>query len=147
MCHSRAAKTARNPLRMAETRKWEGDPAPSSRCRMTPAATPRFKIDATLGQGAGRRAQRAEDRRRLSAPRALRPAPCSTIGVSLMRDSILVHINGVPHNIGADQAFETLARFLRDDERATGTKIVCEEGDCGACTVLIGRKEHGELRY
>ena len=64
-----------------------------------------------------------------------------------MRDTILIHINGVPHRIGGDRAFETLARFLRYDARATGTKIVCEEGDCGACTVLVGRAETGALRY
>ena len=64
-----------------------------------------------------------------------------------MRDFLLVHINGVPHRIGAPQAFETLSRFLRYDQRATGTKIVCEEGDCGACTVLVGRRENGTLRY
>ncbi len=64
-----------------------------------------------------------------------------------MRDTLLVHVNGIPHRIGGPRAFETLARFLRYDERATGTKIVCEEGDCGACTVLIGRKENGTLRY
>jgi xanthine dehydrogenase small subunit len=64
-----------------------------------------------------------------------------------MRDHVLVHINGVPHRLGAAEAFETLARFLRYDERLTGTKIVCEEGDCGACTVLVGRREEGGLRY
>jgi len=64
-----------------------------------------------------------------------------------MRDTILVHINGKPHRVGGAQAFETLARFLRYDARATGTKIVCEEGDCGACTVLVGRRENGALRY
>jgi xanthine dehydrogenase small subunit len=64
-----------------------------------------------------------------------------------MRDTLLVHINGVPHRIGGADAFETLARFLRYDERLTGTKIVCEEGDCGACTVLVGRRENGGLRY
>lgn len=64
-----------------------------------------------------------------------------------MRDRVLIHINGVPHRIGGAEAFETLARFLRYDERLTGTKIVCEEGDCGACTVLVGRRENGGLRY
>jgi xanthine dehydrogenase small subunit len=64
-----------------------------------------------------------------------------------LRDYLLVHINGVPHRIGAPRAFETLSRFLRYDQRATGTKIVCEEGDCGACTVLVGRVENGALRY
>lgn len=64
-----------------------------------------------------------------------------------MRDYVLVHINGRPHRIGGDAAFQTLARFLRYDERATGTKIVCEEGDCGACTVLVGRRVDGALEY
>jgi xanthine dehydrogenase small subunit len=65
-----------------------------------------------------------------------------------MRDYILLHINGVPHRIGGERAFQTVSRFLREDQRATGTKIVCEEGDCGACTVLIGRRDDdGGLRY
>lgn len=64
-----------------------------------------------------------------------------------MRDHLLLHVNGVPHRIGNARAFQTLSRFLRYDQRATGTKIVCEEGDCGACTVLIGRHENGALRY
>jgi xanthine dehydrogenase small subunit len=62
-----------------------------------------------------------------------------------MRDRVLIHINGVPHRIGGAETFETLARFLRYDERLTGTKIVCEEGDCGACTVLVGRRENSRL--
>jgi len=64
-----------------------------------------------------------------------------------MRDTLLVHINGVAHRPGGEAAFETLARFLRERLGATGTKIVCEEGDCGACTVLVGRREGETLRY
>jgi xanthine dehydrogenase small subunit len=64
-----------------------------------------------------------------------------------MRDFILVQVNGVPHRIGGAAAFQTLSRFLRYDQRATGTKIVCEEGDCGACTVLVGRREGDRLHY
>jgi xanthine dehydrogenase small subunit len=67
-----------------------------------------------------------------------------------MRDHILFHLNGAPVRAGGDAAFETLSRFLRDEGRgAVGTKIVCEEGDCGACTVLVGRGEGlgGRLRY
>jgi xanthine dehydrogenase small subunit len=31
-----------------------------------------------------------------------------------------------------------LARFLRERQRLSGTKIACGEGACGACTVLLG---------
>jgi xanthine dehydrogenase small subunit len=64
-----------------------------------------------------------------------------------MRDFLLLHVNGKPHRIEGDRAFQTVSRFLRYDLCATGTKIVCEEGDCGACTVLVGRRENGGLKY
>ena len=65
-----------------------------------------------------------------------------------MRDFVLLHINGLPLRVAGDAVFETVSRFLRDNGRGmAGTKIVCEEGDCGACTVLIGRAENGKLRY
>jgi xanthine dehydrogenase small subunit len=64
-----------------------------------------------------------------------------------MRNFVIVHVNGVPHRIAGDQVLETLSRFLRETLAETGTKIVCEEGDCGACTVLVGRHEDGMLRY
>ncbi len=38
------------------------------------------------------------------------------------------------------EARKTLADFLRDDLGLTGTHIGCEQGVCGACTVLIDRK-------
>jgi xanthine dehydrogenase small subunit len=63
-----------------------------------------------------------------------------------MRDHILIHINGREHRIDGDAAFETLANYLRKDVAATGTKIVCEEGDCGACTVLTRRSADDDYR-
>ena len=40
-----------------------------------------------------------------------------------------------------------LLDYLRLVERATGTKAACEEGACGACTVVIGRMRGGRLVY
>jgi len=63
-----------------------------------------------------------------------------------VRDHILIHINGREHRVAGDAAFQTLANYLRQDVAATGTKIVCEEGDCGACTVLTRRSANDDYR-
>ena len=44
-------------------------------------------------------------------------------------------------------ASTTLLDFVRYDENLRGTKIGCREGDCGACTVLIGTIKDEKLEY
>ncbi len=56
-----------------------------------------------------------------------------------MRDYVLLYLNGQRFEIRGDAAFASLTDFLRNDLQLTGTKVVCAEGDCGACTVLVGR--------
>ncbi len=41
----------------------------------------------------------------------------------------------------------TLLDYLRLEERAMGTKEGCGEGDCGACTIALGRLRNGRLVY
>ncbi|MEO8407383.1 MAG: 2Fe-2S iron-sulfur cluster-binding protein, partial [Oxalobacteraceae bacterium] len=38
----------------------------------------------------------------------------------------------------------TVLQYLREDLHCSGTKEGCAEGDCGACTVVIGELQRGE---
>lgn len=53
-----------------------------------------------------------------------------------MRKRPIIYINGERHELTSDQSKMMLAEYLRYDQAITGTKIVCAEGDCGACSVL-----------
>lgn len=52
---------------------------------------------------------------------------------------ITTKINDQRLEISGEHAFTTLGVYLREQKSLTGTKIVCAEGDCGACTVLIAK--------
>ncbi|MGE0632623.1 MAG: xanthine dehydrogenase small subunit [Pseudobdellovibrionaceae bacterium] len=66
------------------------------------------------------------------------------------RSKIVFFINNKRQEVSDRQCFQTLAEFLRYEVGLPGTKVVCAEGDCGACTALLGSfhdAEGGKLKY
>jgi xanthine dehydrogenase small subunit len=64
-----------------------------------------------------------------------------------MRDHVLLFINGERVELRGADADQPLTDLLRHRLGATGTKVVCAEGDCGACTALVARPGPDGLRY
>jgi xanthine dehydrogenase small subunit len=55
-----------------------------------------------------------------------------------MRDFIQFYLNGKVQKVSGQLASSTLSDYLRYQKGLRGTKVVCAEGDCGACTVMVG---------
>ena len=60
--------------------------------------------------------------------------------VRFIRHGRLVELVDVPPTM-------MLLDYLRENEGSSGTKEGCGEGDCGACTVALGRLRDGKLVY
>jgi xanthine dehydrogenase small subunit len=69
----------------------------------------------------------------------LMPQPVSQT-IQFIRRGEVVTLSNVPPT-------RTLLEVLREDLGCSGTKEGCGEGDCGACTVVLGEAQGGELNF
>jgi xanthine dehydrogenase small subunit len=64
-----------------------------------------------------------------------------------MRNAISFIRRGKRIDLRPTNPTQTVLEYLRVDEKSKGTKEGCNEGDCGSCTVALGRLKNGKLIY
>ena len=63
-----------------------------------------------------------------------------------MSQPIRFFYQGAVREVSDASPTQTVLQHLREELHCTGTKEGCAEGDCGACTVVIGSLENGALQ-
>ncbi len=67
------------------------------------------------------------------------PPETDSVASRVPSTAIRLVVNGTEHRLDVEDRW-TLAELLRDHIGLTGTKIGCDRGECGACTVLLDGK-------
>ncbi len=73
-------------------------------------------------------------------------APNGEKAAGFQMSDIAFLLNGAPVRVSDEAPTRTLLDWLRETRRLTGTKEGCNEGDCGACTVMVTDDERRPRR-